>query len=562
LRLLLFITAALTLFLLIITRLYYIQIKGTDCFFFNESSCKENIFVEAKKRQIHNQIIKAERGIIFDRNKNILAVSLPAKTLCINPYELYHNENKSDVKKLSNLLNIPYDKLLKTIYRNKNKKEYFLKRHASKSIFVEIQKLSNPYIYFINENRRSYLGGEAFSNIIGFTDIDDNGQEGIELVKNDVLKPTNGSKRMKMDNIGRPIETIEITKKSIPGENLILTFDKRIQIIAYDVLKKYVNEYKAESGSIVLVESSTGNILSMANYPSFDPEKRYTYKGIKIKNRAIYDLIEPGSTIKPFIIYAGLKNKIIDESTIINTAPGVIKLADNEIKDWKYLGSLSPGDVIKLSSNIGAAKISRKLTKVELARNLDLFGFGQSLFINLPGSKNGSIPSPNNINDSKHFSIGYGYGLSMSLMHLVSAYNTLANGGAYQQLKYLKNSEPDNGNHQILDKRLSNTVLNMMKEVVHSSDGTGRKAKVDGYTVYGKTGTVRKIKNGKYNKNLHNALFVGILGDPSPKYVAAVIIREPKDREGSGGYHAAPVFGEFLQHSMRILDDIQYAGTK
>ena len=489
-------------------------------------------------------------------------MSLPAKTLCINPNKLHRNENKSDVHELSKLLNIPYDKLVKIIDRNKNKKEYFLKRHISKETYVEINKLSTPNIYFINENKRSYLGGEAFSNIIGFTDIDDNGQEGIELVNNNILKPSNGSKIIKMDNIGRPIETIEVTKKSIPGENLILTLDKRIQIIAYDVLKKYVNKYKAESGSIVLVESNTGNILSMANYPSFDPKKRYTYKGIKIKNRAVYDLIEPGSTIKPFIIYAGLKNKIIDESTIIRTAPGVIKLADNEIKDWKYLGDVSAEDIIKLSSNIGAAKISRKLAKTELTRTLDSFGFGQSLFLNLPGSKNGSIPSPTNINDSKHFSIGYGYGLSVSLMHLVSAYNILANDGAYIQLKYLRNTEIDDSKHQILDKKLSGQVLKMMKEVVHSHDGTGKKAAVDGYSVYGKTGTVRKIKNGKYNKNLHNALFIGILGDPSPKYVAAVIIREPKDREGSGGYHAAPVFGEFLQHSMRILDDIKYAGKE
>ena len=489
-------------------------------------------------------------------------MSLPSKTLCINPYMLYKSESNSDIIKLSNILNISHAHLDKIIYRNKNKKEYFLKRHISTSIYMEVSKLSNSYIYFINENKRSYLGGEAFSNVIGFTDIDDNGQEGIELIKNNTLRPLNGHKKMKMDNIGRPIETMEVTKKSAPGKNLILTLDKKVQIIAYDVLKKYVNKYNAESGSIVLVETSSGDILSMANYPSFDPEKRYTYKGIKIKNRAVHDLIEPGSTIKPFIIYAGLKNKVIDESTVIDTAPGVIKLSDSEIKDWKYLGKVSTGDVIKLSSNIGAAKVSRKLSKKELTSTLDLFGFGQSLFLNLPGSKNGSIPSPNNITDSNHFSIGYGYGLSVSLMHLVSAYTTLANGGSYTQLNYIRNIELDQNKQQVLDRKLSATVLDMLKKVVHSSDGTGKKAQVSGYTVYGKTGTVRKIKDGKYNKNSHNALFVGILGDPSPKYVAAVIIREPKDREGSGGYHAAPVFGEFLQNTVRVLDDVKYAGTQ
>ena len=299
----------------------------------------------------------------------------------------------------------------------------------------------------------------------------------------------------------------------------------------------------------------------MANYPSFDPEKRNTYKGTKIKNRAIYDLIEPGSTIKPFIIYAGLINEVIDKSTIIDTAPGVIRLDNKEIKDWKYLGKVSTGDIIKLSSNIGAAKVSKKLSKKQLITNLDLFGFGQSLFINLPGSKNGSLPSPNSLSDSNQFSIGYGYGLSVSLMHLVNAYTILANVGSQTQLKYISNTGPDD-KQQILDKQISKIILDMMKDVVHSHDGTGKKASVSGYTVYGKTGTVRKIKNGEYKKNLHNALFIGILGDPKPKYVAAVIIREPKDREGSGGFHAAPVFGEFLQHTMRILDSIKYAGTE
>ena len=488
-------------------------------------------------------------------------MSLPAKTLCINPNRLFYKDDDLDVQKISNILNIPHDKLRKIINKHKDRKEYYLKRHISKSIYLEISKLTNPNIYFINENKRSYLGGEAFSNIIGFTDIDDNGQEGIELVNDNVLRPTDGNKRVKKDNIGRSIETIEVTNKPSPGKNLILTLDKRIQIIAYDVLKKYIQRYKAESGSIVLVEAKSGNILSMANYPSFDPEKRHTYRGVKIKNRVIYDLIEPGSTIKPFIIYAGLRNKVIDESTIIDTAPGVIKLDDKEIKDWKFLGKVSTSDIIKLSSNIGAAKVSRKLSKKQLTRNLDLFGFGQSLYINLPGSKNGSLPSHNTISDSHHFTIGYGYGLSVSLMHLVNAYTMLANVGSHTQLKYIMNSDLDD-KKQILDRQISNIILDMMREVVHSPDGTGKKASVSGYTVYGKTGTVRKIEHGEYNKNLHNALFIGILGDPKPKYVAAVIIREPKDREGSGGFHAAPVFGEFLQHSMRILDSIEYAGTE
>ena len=188
-----------------------------------------------------------------------------------------------------------------------------------------------------------------------------------------------------------------------------MTLDKRLQIIAYDVLKKYVNKSNAESASIVLVETSTGNILSMANYPSFDPDKEAHIKEKKIKNRVIYDLIEPGSTIKPLIIYAGLENRVIDKSTVIDTA-GVLVLDNAEVKDWKYLGKVSPEEIIKLSSNIGAAMVSSKLTKKQLISNLDNFGLGQSLFLNLPGAKIGSIPSPNELKESEHLSIGYGYG--------------------------------------------------------------------------------------------------------------------------------------------------------
>jgi cell division protein FtsI (penicillin-binding protein 3) len=484
-------------------------------------------------------------------------MSLPAKTLCINPSKLYRNSDKS-ISILANELNISRNKLKSAILKNKNKKELYIKRHVPKELYIKIKQLKNPYIYFINENKRSYLGGESFSNIIGFTDIDDRGQEGIELIKNEILSPVSGLKKVKQDNIGRPIETIKIIKKSKSGEDILLTIDKRVQIIGYEILRKYINKFKAESGSIILIKSDTGEILSMANYPSFNPDKRSQFKGKNIKNRAVYDLIEPGSTIKPLIIYTALDQNIINESTVIDTAPGVIKLEDKEIKDWKYLGSVSPGDIIRLSSNIGAAKISSRLSKKQLLDGLSNFGFGQSLFINLPGSKTGSLPIVSKLSESGHMSLGYGYGLSMSLMHLASAYTTLANYGKRVDINYLKNSNNGNNKESILDYDKAKQVLTMMREVVHSKDGTGRKAVVQGYTVYGKTGTVRQLVNGNYAKNKHNAIFVGILGDPEPKYVAAVIVRDPKNREGSGGIHAAPIFSDFMQHSMRILSDQNY----
>tara|TARA_B100001093_G_scaffold501517_1_gene553281 strand:+ start:1163 stop:2785 length:1623 start_codon:yes stop_codon:yes gene_type:complete len=538
-----------------------IQINATDCFYFNKGSCKENILKVAQKRQIHSIKLVAQRGSIYDTNNNVLAMSLPIKTLCTNPSRLYQSKEKS-ILKLSRDLDLSEKKLKQIIEKNKNKKELYLKRHVSKDFYLKIKKLNNPNLYFINENKRSYLGGRPFSNIIGFTNIDDQGQEGIEFISNTILSPQDGLKKVKKDNIGRSIETIGILKKSIPGQDIVLTLDKRIQIIGYETLRKYITKFKAESGSIVLIESNTGDIISMANYPSFSPHTRSEFTGKKIKNRAVYDLIEPGSTVKPLIIYFGLHNDVISESTIINTAPGVIQLEDKEIKDWKYLGKVSPRDIIRLSSNIGAAKISHKLSKKQLIDGLNMLGFGQSLFLNLPGSKTGSLPLPSQLSQSSHMSLGYGYGLSTSLMHLASAYTTLANYGNRIQINYLKNNNKDRKKDNILDRNNSIKVLDMMRDVVHSVDGTGRKAKVEGYTVYGKTGTVRQIVDGKYAKDKHNALFVGILGDPEPKYVAAVIIRGPKNREGSGGFHAAPVFSEFMQHSMRILNDVSYVNNR
>tara|TARA_Y100000992_G_scaffold161342_1_gene108059 strand:+ start:1046 stop:2695 length:1650 start_codon:yes stop_codon:yes gene_type:complete len=546
--------------IIIIFRLYQIQINATDCFYFNEGSCKENILKVAEKRQIHSIKLTAQRGSIYDRNNNILAMSLPIKTLCINPSRLYKSKEKS-ILELSQNLGLSKEKLKKIIHKNKTKKELYLKRHVSKDFYLKIKSLNNPNLYFITENKRSYLGGKPFSNIIGFTNIDDKGQEGIELINNKILLQEHGLKKVKKDNIGRPIETIEIIKKSSPGQDIFLTLDKRIQIIGYETLRKYVTKFKAESGSIVLIESNTGDIISMTNYPSFNPDRRNEFSGKKIKNRVVYDLIEPGSTIKPLIIYYGLHNEVISESSIIDTAPGFIQLDDKKIKDWKYLGKVSPRDIIKLSSNIGAAKVSSKLSKKQLIDGLNKLGFGQSLFLNLPGSKTGSLPLSSDLSHSGHMSLGYGYGLSTSLMHLASAYTTLANYGKRVQINYLKKYNKDNKKDIILNRDKSIKVLDMMRDVVHSHDGTGRKAKVEGYTVYGKTGTVRQVINGKYAKDKHNALFIGMVGNPEPKYVAAVIVRSPKNREGSGGFHAAPIFSEFMQHSMRILDDISYVNN-
>jgi cell division protein FtsI (penicillin-binding protein 3) len=540
-------------FLLITVRVILLQGLDTDCFLFNKSDCKVNLSKVADKRQIDYRIIKKYRGMIYDRNGEILAMSLPKKTLCINVYE---------VKKLLQTKNINYNNLLKMIglsqkdfskilNKHSNKKEYYLKRKLDDSLASKIIELDLPYIYFIDEFSRVYLGGSYFSNIIGFTDIDDNGQAGIEYSKNKELSPTPGIKKVRKDNLGRSVELIELVKKPIPGQNIHLSLDKRIQFIGYDILKKHVEKNNADSASLVLIKNSTGEIISMINYPSFNPDNRQEMTGHKIRNKAATYTFEPGSTMKPFAVYTALKTKAIDNDYIINTSLG-FQLKNKPLEDYKDLGILNLKGIIQKSSNIGAATLSKKTNREDIYNTLKDLDFGSSLYIDWPGEQNGYLHHYNEWSEDDHASISYGYGISATLLHLANAYVTLANYGKKIQLTYEKVSKNEIYYDEVLSKNISKDIIKMMRSVIEIG-GTGRKAKLEKYSVAGKTGTSRMIDNGKYNINKHNAIFVGIVPASKPEYVAAIIVRNPRKGNASGGRHAAPIFKEFMSHSLNLL---------
>ncbi len=542
------------------TRVILLQGFETDCFFLNNHSCKTQLSTHADKRQLSLREITTNRGSIYDTNGHILAMSVPKKTLCINFRKIYqpYINNEINVDPLLDKINLSKKTFNKLLRKNKDKAEYYLKRKVDDDIYNDINKINIPYVYFIDEYDRIYLSGEYFSNVLGFTDIDDKGLSGIELANESILQSNKGLKKIRKDNLGRSVEMLEIIREPKPGEDIYLSLDKRLQYVGYSILKKHVDSSDADSASLILIRSQTGEIITMANYPSFNPDNRKEFAGEKIKNKAVSSIFEPGSTIKPIILYAALESGTVDLNETIDTGYG-LKLYDKSklLTDYKNLGLLTLEGVIQNSSNVGAAIIAKKTKKQEIYKTLNEFNFGGDLYVDFPSIQNGNIKDISSWDDALHGTVGYGYGLSTTLLHLANAYNIVANDGMRVQLTYKKHFGAIDG-EQVLQKEVSKEILKMMQKAV--DDGTGRNAKIKNYSVAGKTGTVRLRINGKYSERNHNALFVGIAPASKPKYVAAVIVRNPKNRPVSGGKNAAPIFSEFMSYSLNLLEvypDIQ-----
>ena len=541
-------------------RVILLQGFETDCFFLNSHSCKTQLSTHADKRQLSLREITTNRGSIYDTNGHILAMSVPKKTLCINFRKIYqpYINNEINVDPLLDKINLSKKTFNKLLRKNKDKAEYYLKRKVDDDIYNDIKKINIPYVYFIDEYDRIYLSGEYFSNVLGFTDIDDKGLSGIELANESILQSNKGLKKIRKDNLGRSVEMLEIIREPKPGEDIYLSLDKRLQYVGYSILKKHVDSSDADSASLILIRSQTGEIITMVNYPSFNPDNRQEFTGEKIKNKAVSSIFEPGSTIKPIILYAALESGTVDLNETIDTGYG-LKLYDKSklLTDYKNLGLLTLEGVIQNSSNVGAAIIAKKTKKQEIYKTLNEFNFGGDLYVDFPSIQNGNIKDISSWDDALHGTVGYGYGLSTTLLHLANAYNIVANDGMRVQLTYKKHFGAIDG-EQVLQKEVSKEILKMMQKAV--DDGTGRNAKIKNYSVAGKTGTVRLRINGKYSERNHNALFVGIAPASKPKYVAAVIVRNPKNRPVSGGKNAAPIFSEFMSYSLNLLEvypDIQ-----
>ena len=494
--------------------------------------------------------IPAHRGMVIDRNGEPLAISTPVQSLWTTPRKLL--DAHVDLAPLAGLLGMKEQELV-TMLRDRIGREFvYLRRHAEPDLEQKIMTLDLPGVYRQQEYRRYYPASEVTGHMIGFTNVDDQGQEGLELAYNDWLKGTAGSKRVLKDRLGRVVENIESIKAPDPGRILELSIDLRIQYLAYRELKLAVTQYKARSGSLILMDTHTGEVLAMVNQPSYNPNNRSGMKSDHFRNRSITDVFEPGSTMKPFTVAAALESGLYQPDTRVDTTPGFYKVGEHTIRDIRNYGLIDVATVIKKSSNVGASKIALSLEPAHLWNFLTRLGFGQPTGSGFPGESNGMLDGYNNWSDVELATLSFGYGLSVTALQLAQAYSVLAADGTLRPISVLKTREPVSG-VPVMSESAARRVRKMMEAVV-AVDGTGKLASISGYRVAGKTGTVHKSTRGGYAEDRYLSLFAGMVPMSDPRLVMVVMIDEPTGEKYFGGQVAAPVFSRVMTGALRLMN--------
>ena len=498
--------------------------------------------------------VPAHRGMILDRNGEPLAVSSPVDSIWAQPMELKQQRDRWPT--LASLLGLTMAELEQKLAVPETRQFVYLRRHLAPSVAQRILQLGVPGVYSRREYRRYYPDAEVTSHLLGFTDIDDFGQEGLEKSLDAQLRGIPGSKRVIKDRLGQIVEDVESIRVPQAGQSVVLSIDRRLQYFAYRALKTAVLENKASAGAAVIADALTGEILAMVDQPAGNPNNRTELKSDLLRNRAITDVYEPGSTVKPFTIAMALESGRWTPNTRVNTAPGWLKVGRYRVRDVHNYGLIDVTHVLSKSSNVGTSKIALSLPMESLWQVYKSLGFGASTGVGLVGEQIGML---------RHFSkwggeIGhanhaFGYGFSVNMLQLAQAYVVLAADGVRRPLTLLKREQPlDPADEQrVLSARAVRQVRAMMEEAV-SQKGTGFKASVPGYRVAGKTGTVHKIIHGRYASNRYFSLFAGMVPASNPRLVMVIIIDEPKGKAYYGGTVAAPVFGKTMGEVLRILN--------
>ncbi len=498
--------------------------------------------------------VPAHRGMILDRNGEPLAVSSPVDSIWAQPMELKQQRDRWPA--LASLLGLTMAELEQKLAVPETRQFVYLRRHLAPSVAQRILQLGVPGVYSRREYRRYYPDAEVTSHLLGFTDIDDFGQEGLEKSLDAQLRGIPGSKRVIKDRLGQIVEDVESIRVPQAGQSVVLSIDRRLQYFAYRALKTAVLENKASAGAAVIADALTGEILAMVDQPAGNPNNRTELKSDLLRNRAITDVYEPGSTVKPFTIAMALESGRWTPNTRVNTAPGWLKVGRYRVRDVHNYGLIDVTHVLSKSSNVGTSKIALSLPMESLWQVYKSLGFGASTGVGLVGEQIGML---------RHFSkwggeIGhanhaFGYGFSVNMLQLAQAYVVLAADGVRRPLTILKREQPlDPADEQrVLSARAVRQVRAMMEEAV-SQKGTGFKASVPGYRVAGKTGTVHKIIHGRYASNRYFSLFAGMVPASNPRLVMVIIIDEPKGKAYYGGTVAAPVFGKTMGEVLRILN--------
>ncbi len=489
--------------------------------------------------------VPAHRGKILDRNGDAIAISTPVQSAWINPGEFVASLGQKKV--LAQLLSIS-EKRITRLSSEGHKRFSYLKRRIDPALAEQVAALDLPGLYFQTEYRRYYPAGEVAAQLVGFTNIDDAGQEGLELAYEEWLNGEDGRKRVVRDGKKRIIEDVELLQPAEAGQDLALSIDLDMQYLAYRELKAAVKKHRAKSGSLVLLDVKTGEVLAMVSQPSFNPNS--AKKSGSRRNRAVTDVFEPGSTMKPFAVACGLENGVISANSTINTSPGRYYIGRYQVSDHHDYGTMSVSRILEKSSNVGVSKIALKLDAEQLWGCYDQLGFGRATAAGFPGETSGRLPDYSRWHRIEQATMSYGYGLSASTLQLARAYAALANGGRLPDVTYLKRTEPVNGEPVFSSSTIK--PLQLMLEKVVGDKGTAPLARVNGYRVAGKTGTVKKAGAGGYADNRYQTLFAGFAPVSNPRLAMAVIIDDPAGEQYYGGQVAAPVFSKVMAGVLRL----------
>lgn len=504
---------------------------------------------EGDARYLREIVVPAHRGMLLDRRGEPLAISTPVHSVWAHPRELLRQRDRW--VDLAEAMGVGTDYLTTLLESRADRSFVYLRRQVGPATAAAIDALSIDGVGLAREYRRYYPTGETTAHLLGFTNVDDRGQEGLELLFDESLNGVPGRKRVIKDRLRRTIADVETIRTPVPGTDIELSIDSRLQYAAYRELKVAMTGHEARAGSIVVIDARSGEVLALANQPPFNPNDRTQLKGERFRNRAVTDLMEPGSTTKPFTIAAALESGRFRPDSVISTGAGKFILGPHKITDVHGYGDLTVAQVLVKSSNVGSAKLAFAMDREPLWQLLARVGFGEAPTGVFPGEARGRLPHFRDWREIEHATIAFGYGFSASALQLARAYSVFANRGRLLPLS-LRPLDASPTGQRVLSASTAEAVLAMLEAAV--SDGTGKRANVAGYRVGGKTGTVHKTTAEGYAEDRHQSLFVGIVPVSKPRLIAAVIIDEPSRRGHFGGQVAAPVFARFMEDALRVLN--------
>lgn len=527
------------LFVALIARAGYLQV-------YNQSFLLD----EGSQRQLRTITTPAYRGTIVDRHGTPLAISTPVDSVWADPQQALLD--KAGLKKASGLLGLDFSDVVGRLQQRANKEFVYLKRRVQPQL-ANKAVADVKGVYLQREYSRFYPAGEVVSHVLGFTDIDDIGREGLERIYQDWLKASAGQRQILRDRKGQVVEEIAQVKPARPGKDLQASIDMRLQYILYRSLAKAIKFHAARAGSAVLLDAASGEVLALANLPSYNPNQSSKNSAGSRRNRAITDVFEPGSTIKPFTLAAALDKGLFSSRSRINTAPGYMKVTGYPIRDFRNYGVLDLGGILRKSSNVGASKVALAMESEDLWNAFNSYGFGQPSGVSFPAASSGYFSHYMDWRELDHATMAFGYGLSVSTLQLARAYSIFANQGRLNSVTLLKrDSVPDD--QQVMKPSTAQAVLKLMEEVV-GPEGSAKRAAIPGYRVAGKTGTAKKnASGGGYLEDSYQSVFAGVVPVSQPRLVMAVMIDEPTQNGYYGGEVAAPVFKEVVSHALRLMN--------